>query len=224
MARNRENNFKKAMNGLLGYGEERTKEPPREEPRIQPMEEMREELREEPREEFIEQPIIIEEEMEEELMEKSVKEPQYEVKQPERPSNGKPEALITEDMVINGNVTTKSNIKILGTVLGDIECEGDICLLGSIEGRVQAGNLTIQRGGLTGDAQVRENIVIEKDVMLKGNMAAKNISSNARSEGNFVADNVVELHESAIVQGDITAGELSVSRGAKIKGMVEVSE
>ena len=134
------------------------------------------------------------------------------------------EAVIPSDMVINGNITTKSNMRILGSIVGDVSCDGSIWLLGSIQGKVEAGNLTIQRGGLTGDANIRENVVIEQDAVLKGNLTAQSVSSNAHSEGEIHAANTVELRESAYVHGNITARALSVSTGAKIKGLVDVSE
>lgn len=191
MAKREDNNFKKAMNGLLGYAE-------KEEP--QPAARVTEEKSE------TETPDI--------LM------PRPEVELPV----SREEAVIPSDMVINGNVTTKSNMRILGSIVGDVNCDGSIWLMGSIQGKVEAGNLTIQRGGLTGDADVRENVVIEQDAMLKGNLTAQNISSNAHSEGELHAENTVELRENAYVHGNITARSLSVTTGAKIKGLVDVSE
>ena len=39
----------------------------------------------------------------------------------------KNESIITEDMVIDGSVRTKSNLRVLGQISGDVKCEG--CLL-----------------------------------------------------------------------------------------------
>lgn len=191
MAKREENNFKKAMNGFLGYGEKEEQQP---------------------------QAQVVEEK--EEAAAPEILMPRQEVELPA----AREEAVIPSDMVINGNITTKSNMRILGSVVGDVNCDGSIWLMGSIEGKVNAGNLTIQRGGLTGDAKVRENVVIEQDAVLKGNLTAQNVSSNAHSEGKIFAEKTVELRENAYVHGDITAGALSVSTGAKIKGLVDVSE
>ena len=191
MAKREENNFKKAMNGLLGYGEKEEKQP-----EVQVVEEKTEPVTPE---------ILM---------------PRSEVELPV----AREEAVIPSDMVINGNITTKSNMRILGNVVGDVDCDGSIWLMGSIEGKVNAGNLTIQRGGQKGDAKIRENVVIEQDAVLKGNLTAQNVSTNAHSEGKIFAEKAVELRENAYVHGDITAGTLSVSTGAKIKGLVDVSE
>ena len=71
---------------------------------------------------------------------------------------------------------------------------------------------------------VRENVVIEQEAVLKGNLSAQNVRSNAKSEGEIQAAGMVDLQAKAFVEGDITAGTLSVTAGAKIKGMVNVSE
>lgn len=134
------------------------------------------------------------------------------------------EAVIPSDMIISGNISTKSNMKIMGSIVGDVECEGNILLYGSIQGNVSAGNLTIQHGGLTGDAFVQDSMVIEQDSIIKGNLSAGNVYSNAKTEGQIQAAGAVELRENAFVQGDITAASLSVNAGAKIKGMVNISD
>ena len=53
---------------------------------------------------------------------------------------------------------------------------------------------------------------------------SQNVRSNAKSQGEIQAAGMVDLQASAFVEGDITAGTLSVTAGAKIKGMVNVSE
>lgn len=189
MARREDNNFKKAVNGLLGYGE---KEVPEEE-----------------------KPDFYEEKPQEEFSVPT---------EPAEPPARREEAVIPSDMVITGNIVTRSNMKIMGTIVGDVECGGSVFVLGNIQGNVSAGNLTLQQGGLTGDVTVRENAVIEQEAVLKGNLSAQNIRSNARSEGEIRASGAVELQAQAFVEGDITAGTLSVIAGAKIKGMVNVSE
>jgi len=208
-----ENNFKRAMNELLGA----------------------EAVQEE------DNPMIVDEvESQSSVSEEEVKEISFpfnkEVSDISKPSNvpnipkeaevpvSREEAVIPVDMVISGNVSTKSNMKIMGSIIGDVECEGNICLMGNIQGNVNAGNLTIQKGGLTGDAFVREQALVEADSVMQGNISARDIYTNAKIEGQLKATGVIELKENAFVQGDITAGNLTVKTGAKIKGMVTISE
>lgn len=134
------------------------------------------------------------------------------------------EAIIPSDMVIDGNITTQSNMKIFGSINGNVTCDGNIWLMGSILGDVSAENLTISRGGLTGDAAIRENVVMEQDSIMKGNLTAQNVSSDARIDGELHVEQTIELRENAFVNGNLKARAISVASGAKIKGLVDVNE
>jgi len=207
MAKKQESNFKKAMNELLG-GEAGT---------VQEVKKTVSEKKAEPKkEDAVEKlPKIqeIEPEVHLKVTDPAVKEPVI-----------REEAVIPADMVISGNISTKSNMRIMGSIIGDIECEGDILLHGSVQGNVTTGNLTIQCGSLKGDANVKNDLIIEMESVQIGNVIAQNIYSNAKIEGQLNAAGTVELKEDALVQGDIVAGDISIKSGAKIKGMVTISE
>lgn len=203
MAKKQESNFKKAMNELLGAEPQKTEEPKK----IQPKK--------------VEKPV------EEELpkIQEYTPEVSFKVTEPviEKPVV-REEAVIPADMVITGNISTRSNMRIMGSIIGDVECEGNILLHGSVQGNIKTGNLTIQHGNLKGDAEVKENLIIEMESVQVGNVIATNIYSNAKIEGQLKVAGTVELKEDALVQGDIIAGDISIKSGAKIKGMVTISE
>ena len=134
------------------------------------------------------------------------------------------EAVIPAGMVITGNITTESDIRILGSVVGDITCEGDILLYGTVEGNVSAQDITIQGGTMNGDVTVKADAKLEDESTLKGNLTAVNVYSNAKSQGQIIASGTVELKNQAYVNGDITAATFSVTSGAKIKGAVTINE
>lgn len=144
-------------------------------------------------------------------------------KMQEMPMN-REESIIPADMVLKGNVTTQSDMKVVGSIIGDVECDGNIYLQGSIMGNISAGNLTVQKGKLTGDVSVKENVSLEKESELNGNISAHNVYANAKIEGQIKADGLVELKEHAVVHGDIAAETISIHTGARIKGMVNVGE
>lgn len=134
------------------------------------------------------------------------------------------DAIIPAEMVITGNIMTKSNIKISGNIIGDLSCEGNVTLMGSVKGNITAGSLLLQHGTLEGDLTTKEDVVIEAGSALKGNISARNICSNSVTEGQIQATGTVDLNEEACVQGDIKAKTLIMSVGAKVKGLVDVSE
>lgn len=139
--------------------------------------------------------------------------------------SGSMQAVIPEDMVIHGSVSMTSDIRIYGRIEGDIECEGGVFLLGgAINGNVRCGSLTIQNGSMTGDANVSGDVVLEKQACLKGNITASSIFSNTESEGDIRVSGAASIGEKAFVRGNISAASLSVAFGARIKGMVDITD
>ncbi|MCD8196600.1 MAG: polymer-forming cytoskeletal protein [Lachnospiraceae bacterium] len=211
MARKNDSNFKKAVNELFGSATPDIDRPPvQQETSI---------------------PAIQVEDIALQSAAESTRDDRIHVYNPGEDSDGsenpfvrRDNAIIPEDMIISGNIVTKSNMKIAGSIVGDIKCEGDIELQGTIQGNVSAGNLSLQSGTLNGDVSASEVVYIEANSCLKGNLTAQNVRSNGRSEGQIQASGIVELCECAIVQRDITAGALSVETGARIKGMVNIRE
>ena len=195
MAKKNDNNFKKAMNELLGA-------PAVKEETAKPVaKEVKETVKEEPKKAA---PVV------------ETAKPAAKVK--------REEAVIPEGMVITGNIKTESDMRIEGNVVGDIVCEGNILLFGSIDGNVNANNITFHKGTMKGDVIVKADAVLEEESSLKGNLTATNVLSNAKSQGQIFASGTVELQNQAFVHGDITAATFSVTSGAKIKGAVTINE
>ena len=134
------------------------------------------------------------------------------------------EALVSSDMKIEGNIVTTSGIKILGEVIGDVLCGGNLILQGQIRGNVSARNLLIESGSLVGDVSVQENVSLKQDASIKGNLTVKNIYSNGIIQGKIQAEGEVELQKNARVEGDVYAACFSVVSGAKVKGAVNIHE
>ena len=195
MAKKNDNNFKKAMNELLGAP-----------------------VKEEPAKEPVKETVKAEEPKKAAPVKETV------VKEAPVVKKNSETAVIPAGMVITGNITTESDMRIEGNIIGDISCEGNILLFGSIDGNVSANKITFHKGSMKGDVVVKADAVLEEGSALKGNLTAVNVLSNAKSEGQIFASGTVELQNLAYVQGDITAATFSVTSGAKIKGAVTINE
>lgn len=131
-------------------------------------------------------------------------------------------AYIPKDIVISGNISAVSDLKIAGKVDGDVTCEGNIELSGTIHGNVTVTNLKMIQGTLEGEVCVGENITMEESSVLKGNLTANNVYSNGKIKGQIKASELVELKNNACVEGDIEAKVFSVAVGAYINGKVHI--
>ena len=134
------------------------------------------------------------------------------------------EALVSSDMKIEGNIVTTSGMKVLGEIVGDVLCGGNLILHGKIQGNVSARNLIIESGSLVGDISVQEDVSLKQDALIKGNLTVKNIHSNGIVQGKIQAEGEIELQKNAKVEGDVYAACFSVASGAKVKGAVNIHE
>ena len=135
-----------------------------------------------------------------------------------------PESVITEDMVIEGNVTTRSGLKLFGTVNGNVSCEGNIYMTGRIEGEVTADSLTMQSGSICGNVHSKKDIIIEHQAGIKGDIGCQRLVMNGQVEGSILTTESIELKEAAVLIGNAASGNISVHTGAKVKGLIEIGE
>jgi len=132
------------------------------------------------------------------------------------------EAVITEDMVIKGTVNASANISISGTILGDVSSEGDVVVRGRIEGNVTVHSLSVQAGSISGDIVSSGVVSIADNSSVDGNIKAERIEVNGKVVGNLESAARVVLNPRSVIEGNITAMELSMSEGAELKGNVNV--
>jgi cytoskeletal protein CcmA (bactofilin family) len=105
------------------------------------------------------------------------------------------------------------------------------------EGSTVIGKSVTVRGEMSGKEDLYMDGVVEGTIVLPENRLT--VGPNARVmadvdardvvvygfvDGNIRATGRIELRESAVVQGDIVGGRLSIEENASIKGRVEVSE
>lgn len=132
------------------------------------------------------------------------------------------EAVITPDVVINGDIVAGSNLKMLGKVFGNVKCGGAIVLSGSIEGDVEADKLRFMTGGIQGNVSVRDSITAEKGTCIKGDVNAGSAVLSGKVQGELNVQDNLELRETSSVIGNIKTPGIAIFNGARIKGVLDV--
>ena len=132
------------------------------------------------------------------------------------------EAVITPDVIINGNIIAGSNLKILGKVFGNVECEGTIVLSGRIDGDVSANKLRFMSGGIQGNVSVKEDIAAEKGTHVKGDVNARSAVFSGDMQGELVVHENLELRATSSILGNIKARGIAIHNGSKVKGMLDI--
>ncbi len=88
------------------------------------------------------------------------------------------------------------------TVTGNIDCEGDILIEGTVRGSVRAQRLTVGHDGL-----------------IEGDVSADDMRVSGRVKGPIHARHI-HLEEGAEVEGDITTDTIAIDTGARLTGAV----
>ena len=91
----------------------------------------------------------------------------------------------------------------------------------TIEGKIEGTGHVRIAGKFKGDINVQGNLVIEPNATVTGSVRAKTITIGGHLEGNVDGATRVELLETGVLIGDVTADSLTVAAGSKMRGKAE---
>jgi cytoskeletal protein CcmA (bactofilin family) len=94
---------------------------------------------------------------------------------------------------------------------------GEITITGKIDG---AGHVRLQ-GKFEGDVHIQGDLTVEAGAKLKGSVRAKSVTIGGEIDGNIEGADSVEILSTGILNGDLTAGTLTVASGSRMRGRVE---
>ncbi len=93
----------------------------------------------------------------------------------------------------------------------------DVTIEGKVEG---AGHVRIE-GRFKGDVNVEGNVTIEQGAHVTGQINAASVVVSGEVNGNINAGSQVDLRETGVINGDVTAGLLTVAAGSKLCGQAD---
>ncbi len=128
-------------------------------------------------------------------------------------------AVITEDMIVNGDITTQSDLNIFGQVTGSIACRGDVLVMGRVTGDLSGMNVRVE-GEVNGNLTVDKRVDVGPGGRILGDITASSVFSEGISEGDIKAEDTIHLGGSSVVTGKVYAKAFAIIQGARIKGMM----
>ena len=94
--------------------------------------------------------------------------------------------VIAKGTVIEGKITTSENMRIDGTIKGEVRCEKKLVMDagGFIEGNIYAGESTI-KGKVTGTVNISNTLHLLESSFIKGDIKAKklHVEEGAKYDG-----------------------------------------
>lgn len=91
----------------------------------------------------------------------------------------------------------------------------------TFEGKIEGSGHVRISGRFKGDVHVDGTLTIDAGAHLAGSVRAASVVVAGEIEGNIEGAQRVELHQGGVVNGDVSAGTLTVADGARMRGRAE---
>lgn len=128
-------------------------------------------------------------------------------------------SVLTESMIINGNIATEGALEVRGRIVGNVEALGKMNITGEIQGNSQAAEIYAEGARITGELRSQGSIKIGQNAVILGNVYANSAVIAGAVRGDLDIRGPVILDSSAIVMGDIKSKSVQINNGAVIEGM-----
>lgn len=128
-------------------------------------------------------------------------------------------AVITQGMVITGDIISEGSMDVIGSVNGNIEILGKLNITGSIQGNSKASEIFADNAKITGEVVSEGSVKIGQSSVIIGNISATSAVIAGAVKGDIDVQGPVILDTSAIVMGNIKSKSVQINNGAVIEGM-----
>lgn len=125
---------------------------------------------------------------------------------------------ITKGTSIKGNIETDGGIDIIGSVEGDVSCGGKLIVGGSIKGNVLAGEIYANAAKIEGDISSEGSVKIGVGSVTVGNITATSAVVAGAVNGDIDVQGPVIVDSTAVIMGNIKSRSVQINNGAVIEG------
>lgn len=129
-------------------------------------------------------------------------------------------SILTEDVVIDGDVRCECSLTVLGTINGNVQCGRDLFIKGQIRGNVTARNLELHNGSIEGSVECTDSLTMDRNCQIHGDVKASECLTDGRIYGSLTIAESLHVQKNAWIEGDITAKQFSVLQGAHLDSKV----
>ena len=128
-------------------------------------------------------------------------------------------AVITEGMIIKGDLATTGSIDIIGKISGNIKCLGKLNITGEINGDSDAAEVYAESARITGEVKSKGSVKVGQSTVIVGNIFGSSAVIAGAVKGDIDVHGPVVLDTTAIVMGNIKSQSVQINNGAVIEGM-----
>ena len=128
---------------------------------------------------------------------------------------------ITGKTAIIGNIETEDDIDIMGRVEGNITCSGKLIIGGRVNGNIKVTELYAHQAHISGEIIAERSVKIGAGTISVGNISAESAVIAGAVKGDVDVKEQVIVDSSAVVVGNIRSKSIQVNSGAIVDGMCQ---
>lgn len=129
-------------------------------------------------------------------------------------------AVITESMIINGDIKSNDPVEICGRINGNVEAP-DLDVTGDIVGNVNAEhNINLNSARITGNVTAGDNLDFSAQSVVVGDINASTGKVAGAVKGTVTINADVCVEDTAIVYGDVYCQKVQLNSGAVVEGRI----
>lgn len=126
-------------------------------------------------------------------------------------------SMIASGTAVVGNISCNEELCVLGSVQGDILCQAKVEIKGQVHGNIKAKEILIEEAEIIGDLYAEEEIRISCNSYIQGSVKAKEALIDGKICGQITAE-VLHIQKNAQIEGDMEAITFSALAGAVLNG------
>ena len=156
--------------------------------------------------------------------------PQFQTPQPQleqpvpqpRPAGGGGLTTIAKGTVIIGEINADGDVELLGSVKGKIASQGDIKANGKVIGDLIGRDINLIACAVQGNIMASGMVTVDGDSVVIGDVKGENFCLDGKIKGNVMVEKEAKFQPQAILAGNVTTTSIAMSQGAKIQGEVNI--
>jgi cytoskeletal protein CcmA (bactofilin family) len=139
-----------------------------------------------------------------------------------RPAGDGGVTTIAKGTVIIGEINADGDVELLGSVKGKIASQGDIKANGKVIGDLIGRDIELISCAVQGNIIASGMVTVDGDSVVVGDVKGENFCLDGKIKGNVSVEKEAKFQPKAILAGNVTTASIAMSQGAKIQGEVNI--
>ena len=149
--------------------------------------------------------------------------PQIQRQQPsQEPKEAPGLTTIARGTVIIGEINADGDVELLGSVKGKIASKGDIKANGKVVGDLIGRDIDLVACAVQGNIIASGAVSVDENSVVIGDVKGENFCLDGKIKGNVTVEHEAKFQPKAILAGNVTTASIAMSQGAKIQGEVNI--